>query len=134
MKPSTKFALGAVVILGAVSLLMVEGIKQTGTYFLTPSQLVERTTQDPDFHDVGLKVSAKVVKGSIVRDDAAQRVDFRITDGTQEFPVQYVGGCDLSSSAIFLASSIQIQMSGRLSPSAGIAWLHQRMARSSRRM
>jgi cytochrome c-type biogenesis protein CcmE len=91
MKPSTKFAVGAAVIIGAVSLLMVEGIKQTGTYFLTPTQLVERTAQDPGFHDVGLKVSAKVVKGSIVRDDAAQRVDFRITDGTQEFPVQYVG-------------------------------------------
>lgn len=91
MKPSTKFALGAVVIIGAVSLLMVEGIKQTGTYFLTPTQLVERTAQDPTFHDVGLKVSAKVVKGSIVRDAAAQRVDFSITDGTQTFPVTYVG-------------------------------------------
>jgi cytochrome c-type biogenesis protein CcmE len=91
MKPSTKFALGAAVIVGSVSLLMVEGIKQTGTYFLTPTQLVERTAADPGFHDVGLKVSAKVVKGSIARDAAAQRVDFSITDGTHSFPVQYVG-------------------------------------------
>ncbi|MCA9721146.1 MAG: cytochrome c maturation protein CcmE, partial [Gemmatimonadetes bacterium] len=91
MKPSTKFALGAAVILGSVTLLIVEGVKQTGTYFLTPTQLVERTQQDPSFHDVGLKVAAKVVKGSIHRDDAASRVDFRISDGTHEFPVTYVG-------------------------------------------
>lgn len=91
MKPSTKFALGAVVILGTVTMLMVEGVKQTGTYFLTPSQLVERTTADPGFHDVGLKVSAKVVKGSINRNDADQRVDFTITDGSHSFPVTYVG-------------------------------------------
>ncbi len=91
MKPSTKFALGAVVIVASVSLLIAQGIKQTGTYFLTPTQLVERTADDPTFHDVGLKVSAKVVKGSITRSPAEQRVDFTITDGTSEFPVTYVG-------------------------------------------
>jgi len=91
MKPSTKFAIGAAVILGSVTLLITEGVKQTGTYFLTPTQLVERTERDPSFHDVGLKVAAKVVKGSIQRDQAAQRVDFRISDGTQTFPVTFVG-------------------------------------------
>lgn len=91
MKPSTKFALGAAVILGSVALLITEGVKQTGTYFLTPTQLIERTQADPSFHDVGLKVAAKVVKGSIRRDQAAQRVDFSISDGTQSFPVTFVG-------------------------------------------
>lgn len=91
MKPSTKLAIGAVVILGAVTLLMIEGVKQTGTYFLTPTQLVERTARDSTLHDVGLKVSAKVVKGSIVRDAAVQRVDFAITDGAHQFPVSYTG-------------------------------------------
>ncbi len=91
MKPSTKFALGAIVIVGSVSLLIAQGIKQTGTYFLTPTELVQRVAQDPSFHDVGLKVSAKVVKGSIKRDQAAQRVDFSITDGSNTFPVTYVG-------------------------------------------
>lgn len=91
MKPSTKFAIGAAVIVASVSLLIAQGIKQTGTYFLTPSQLVERTASDPTFHDVGLKVSAKVVRGSITRTQAEQRVDFTITDGTRSFPVTYVG-------------------------------------------
>jgi cytochrome c-type biogenesis protein CcmE len=91
MKPSTKFALGAVVILGSVTLLITEGIKQTGTYFLTPTELVQRTNADPTFHDVGIKVSANVVKGSITRDPAEQRVDFTISDGGASFPVTYVG-------------------------------------------
>lgn len=91
MKPGTKFALGAVVIIGSVSLLIAEGIKQTGTYFLTPTELVERSNADPSFHDVGVKVSAKVVKGSISRDAPAQRIDFTISDGVHTFPVTYVG-------------------------------------------
>lgn len=91
MKPSAKFAIGAAVIVGCVSLLIVEGVRQTGTYFLTPTQLVERVRTDSTFHDVGLKVSAKVVKGSIVRDRAAQRIDFKVSDGGAGFPVTYVG-------------------------------------------
>jgi cytochrome c-type biogenesis protein CcmE len=91
MKPSTRFAIGSLVILGAVTLLITQGIQQTGMYFLTPSQLVERTATDSTMHDVGLKVSAKVVRGSIQRNAAAQQVDFTISDGTQSFPVRYTG-------------------------------------------
>ena len=56
MKASTKFTLGSVAIVACVSLLMIEGVKQTGTYFLTPSQLVAKAEQDPSLHDVGVKV------------------------------------------------------------------------------
>ncbi|MES2304128.1 MAG: cytochrome c maturation protein CcmE [Gemmatimonadota bacterium] len=91
MKPGTRFALGAVVIVGAVVLLISEGVKATGTYFLTPTQLVEKTTADSTFYNLGLKVSAKVVRGSISRDPSARRVDFKISDGGQTFPVTYVG-------------------------------------------
>jgi cytochrome c-type biogenesis protein CcmE len=91
MKPGVKFGLGAAVIVGAITLLMVEGVKQTGTYFLTPTQLVEKSAADPTLHDVGLKVAASVVKGSISRDPSMQRVDFTISDGTNSFPVTYTG-------------------------------------------
>lgn len=91
MKASTKFTLGSVAIVACVSLLMFEGVKQTGTYFLTPSQLVAKASADPSLHDVGVKVSAKVVKGSIKRDRAAQRVEFMISDGSKSFPVIYTG-------------------------------------------
>lgn len=111
MKPSIKFGLGAAVILGSVALLIVEGIKQTGTYFLTPTQLVERTNADPSFHDVGLKVAAKVVKGSIHRDPADQRVDFKISDGTESFPVTYTG---LVPDTFTDASDIDVVVEGKL--------------------
>jgi cytochrome c-type biogenesis protein CcmE len=91
VKPGTKFAIGAILIVGTVSLMIAEGIKQTGTYFLTPTQLVERTSADPSLHDVGLKVSAKVVPGSIVRDLKDDRVEFKISDGRETVPVTYTG-------------------------------------------
>lgn len=111
MKPGARFALGAVVIIGSVVLLISEGIKATGTYFLTPTQLIERTTADPTFHEVGLKVSAKVVRGSISRDPAAQRVDFKISDGTQTFPVTYVG---LVPDTFTDANDIDVVVEGKL--------------------
>lgn len=90
MKPGVKFGIGAAVIVAAVTLLMIEGVKQTGTYFLTPTQMVEKSAADTTLHDVGVKVAAKVVKGSIMR-TGNQRVDFTISDGTHTFPVTYVG-------------------------------------------
>lgn len=111
MKPGTRFAIGAAVIIGCVSILIVEGVRQTGTYFLTPTQLVERVRDDSTFHDVGLKVSAKVVRGSIKRDQAAQRVDFDISDGAAGFPVTYVG---LVPDTFTDANDIDVVIEGKL--------------------
>jgi len=91
MQARTKFLLGATIIVVSVTFLIVSGITETGVYFLTPTELVQRTSADPTFHDVGIKVGAKVVPGSIHRDDAERRVDFRVTDGANQFPVTYVG-------------------------------------------
>jgi cytochrome c-type biogenesis protein CcmE len=91
MRAGHKFLIGATVIIAAVALLITEGVKQTGMYFLTPTELAVKTQADESFYDLGLKVSAKVVQGSIVRNQAEQRVDFRISDGGHEFPVTYVG-------------------------------------------
>jgi cytochrome c-type biogenesis protein CcmE len=91
MRAGHKFLIGATVIIAAVALLITEGVKQTGMYFLTPTELAVKTQADESFYDLGLKVSAKVVQGSIIRTPAEQRVDFRISDGGHEFPVTYVG-------------------------------------------
>jgi cytochrome c-type biogenesis protein CcmE len=91
MHPRTKFLIGAGIIVASVAFLIASGVKQTGVYFLTPTELVQRVDRDPTFYDVGIKVGARVVPGSIRRDDAAQRVDFSVTDGTQQFPVTYTG-------------------------------------------
>jgi cytochrome c-type biogenesis protein CcmE len=111
MKPATKFTLGASVIVLAIVTLIVTGVRQTGVYFLSPTELLARTEQDPSFHDVGLKVGAKVVPGTIQRDASSQRIDFEVSDGTGRFPVTYSG---LVPDTFTDASEIEVIMTGKL--------------------
>ncbi len=113
MKPSTKFAAGALVIVAAVSLMIYQGIQSTGKYFLTPSQLIAQTEQDPHFYNMGLKVSAKVVKGSIRRDLANHRVDFSISDGVKTFPVIYLGPSSSIPDTFTDANDIDVVVEGK---------------------
>ena len=91
MSPRNKFLLGAGIIVASVVFLIASGVKETGVYFLTPSELVSKVEADPTFYDVGIKVGAKVVPGSIRRDDEARRVDFAVSDGSKQFDVTYTG-------------------------------------------
>ena len=91
MNAGMKFAIGAVLIVGSVGYLMASGIKETGQYFLTPSELSRKVSADPTFYDVGMKVGARVVPGTIERDVASQTVRFRITDGGATYPVVFRG-------------------------------------------
>ncbi len=91
MNAGTKFALGAVLIVGSVGYLMASGIKETGQYFLTPSELAQKSSADPSFYDLGMKVGARVVPGSVERETASQILRFRITDGTVTYPVVFRG-------------------------------------------
>lgn len=91
MKAGMKFALGAVLIVGSVGYLMASGIKQTGQYFLTPSELSQKLAADPTFYDVGMRVGARVVPGSVMRDVGTQMLSFRVTDGSASYPVIYHG-------------------------------------------
>jgi cytochrome c-type biogenesis protein CcmE len=91
MKAGHKFLIGAVVIVAAVTYLIFEGVRQTGTYFFTPTELAARVARDPTFHNAGVKMGAKVVPGTIRRDPATQTIDFRVTDGVNSYPVTYRG-------------------------------------------
>jgi cytochrome c-type biogenesis protein CcmE len=91
MNAGMKFAIGAVLIVGSVGYLMASGIKETGQYFLTPSELSQKLAADPSFYDVGMKVGARVVPGSVTREVASQTMTFRITDGSASYPVVYRG-------------------------------------------
>jgi cytochrome c-type biogenesis protein CcmE len=91
MRARTKFILGAVLILGSVGYLMASGIKETGVYFVTPTELAYKVEQDPSIRDVGVKMGARVVTGSIQRDVASQTITFDVTDGAQTYPVIYRG-------------------------------------------
>jgi len=111
MKAGTKFLLGAVLIVGSVGFLIFEGVRQTGVYFLTPTELAQRTAQDPTFHNVGLKMGARVVPGTIQRDAATQTVEFSVTDGTTSYPVIYQG---LAPDTFNDEQEIEVVVEGRL--------------------
>ena len=91
MKAQYKFIIGGGMILATVGYLMATGIKETGVYYLTPAELSTKVQADRSFYDVGLKMGARVVKGSIQRDVASQTITFRVTDGTASYPVIYRG-------------------------------------------
>jgi len=91
LNAGAKFALGALMIVGSVGYLMASGIKQTGQYFLTPSELSRKIADDPSFYNVGMKVGAHVVRGTVTRDVAGQMLRFQISDGTANYPVVYHG-------------------------------------------
>ena len=87
MNAGAKFTVGAVLIVASVGYLMASGIKQTGQYFLTPSELSRKVAVDPSFYNVGMKVGAHVVRGTVAKDVATQTLSFRISDGTATYPV-----------------------------------------------
>ncbi len=91
MRASSRFAVGAVLITVSVGYLMTSGIKDTGVYFVTPAELAEKVQADASFRDVGVRMGARVVTGSIERDVASQTITFEVTDGVQTYPVIYRG-------------------------------------------
>jgi cytochrome c-type biogenesis protein CcmE len=91
MNARVKFLIGGVIILGGAGLLMANAIKQTGEYYLTPQELETKVAADPTFAGTGVKVGARVVKGSIVRAASGREVSFQVTDGAQTIPVVYRG-------------------------------------------
>ncbi|HEU5170167.1 MAG TPA: cytochrome c maturation protein CcmE [Gemmatimonadales bacterium] len=112
MKAGHKFMIGAALIVGSVTFLIAQGVRETGVYFLTPSELAQKTADDPTFvENVGFKVGAKVVPGSIRRDPAAQTVDFQVSDGVRTFPVTYRG---LVPDTFTDANDIEVVVEGRL--------------------
>src|SRR5437764_13269427 len=91
MNAGTKFAVGAVLIVGSVGYLMASGVKQTGHYFLTPTELTQKIAVDPSFYEVGMKVGARVVPGTVARDVAPQTLRFQVTDGRARYQVVFPG-------------------------------------------
>lgn len=111
MKAGHKFLIGATIIVAGVGLLIAEGVRSTGVYFLTPTELLARTEADSTFHDVGLKVGAKVVPGTISRDAATRTIAFQIGDGRHQIPVTYTG---LVPDTFTDASDIEVIVEGKL--------------------
>ncbi|HUR95068.1 MAG TPA: cytochrome c maturation protein CcmE [Gemmatimonadales bacterium] len=112
MKAGHKFLVGALLIVGSVGFLIAEGVKETGVYFLTPAELAAKTASDPTFvENVGFKVGAKVVPGSIRRDRSNRTIDFKVSDGVKTYPVTYRG---LVPDTFTDANDIEVIVEGRL--------------------
>ena len=111
MKAGHKFLLGAAAIVASVGFLIAEGVKETGVYFLTPTELAAKTKADPTFYDVGLKMGAKVVPGSVRRAPDNRQIDFKVSDGVQTYPVTYRG---LVPDTFTDANDIEVIVEGRL--------------------
>lgn len=91
MKARNKFLLGGVLVLGTASYLMASSIDETATYYLTPTELAAKVADNPRIVKNGVKVGARVVDGTIVRDPSGRELTFTMTDGTQTYPVHYRG-------------------------------------------
>jgi cytochrome c-type biogenesis protein CcmE len=112
MQAGRKFLVGAALIVGSVGLMITEGVKQTGVYFLTPAELAAKSAADPTFaENVGFKLGGKVVPGSIQRDRNARRIDFEVSDGIKTYPVTYQG---LVPDTFTDANDIEVVVEGRL--------------------
>ena len=111
MKARTKFLIGGALVLTSAGYLMASSIEKTGTYYLTPAELSAKIAADPGFHDVGLKMGATVVKGSIVRAPGGREVKFAVTDGAKVIPVQYKG---IIPDTFTDAEDIQVVVEGRM--------------------
>jgi cytochrome c-type biogenesis protein CcmE len=96
MKAGTKFLVGAALIVGSVAFLITQGVKETGVYFLTPSELASKTEADASFYDV---------------DATTQQVDFVVSDGAREYPVSYRG---IVPDTFTDANDIEVIVEGRL--------------------
>jgi cytochrome c-type biogenesis protein CcmE len=111
MRASHKVLFAGVLVVGTVGFLMASGIKETGVYFLTPSELASKVATDPGFHDIGVKMGAKVVSGTIERDVASQTIRFQVTDGQVTYPVVYRG---LAPDTF--TDDVDVVVEGRLQP------------------
>jgi len=128
MNAGTKFAIGAVLIVGSVGYLMASGVKQTGQYFLTPSELSQKIAVDPSFYNVGMKVGAHVVPGSVTRDVATQTLRFQITDGSARYTVLYHG---LPPDTF--NDSVEVVVEGRLHKEDGVLYATNVLAKCGSR-
>jgi cytochrome c-type biogenesis protein CcmE len=87
----TKFLIGGALILGTAGYLMATSIKDTGMYYLTPSELSTKLAADPSFRNTGVKMGARVVPGTIQRAPGGKEYVFNVTDGAKGYLVVYKG-------------------------------------------
>lgn len=94
MKGNGRFLVGLVGVATVVTYLVWTGVSDTMVYYLTPTELMAKVSVDPTLHDVGIKVSGRVVPGSYEKrpGDNGPVHTFRVEDledTSVTFPVEY---------------------------------------------
>ncbi len=94
MKKQRKFLAGGAIVAGLVGYLMVTGMQDSMVYYHTPTELLAKSSADPTYADVGVKVGGRVVPGTVDFDQRSLDLRFMLVDienpGTS-FPVHYQG-------------------------------------------
>ena len=89
MRKKNKFAIGSILIFGAIAYLITTGINSTSKYFFTVDELMN---QQVSYAGSGLKVKGTVVNGSINRDpNDYLKVNFSIEENKSTLNVTYNG-------------------------------------------
>jgi cytochrome c-type biogenesis protein CcmE len=94
LKKQRKFLAGGVVVAGLVGYLMITGMQESMVYYHTPTELLAKSAADPSYADVGVKVSGRVVPGSVDFKQRSLDLTFLLADledPTTTFPVHYQG-------------------------------------------
>ncbi len=92
MKDNGKFFVGLGGVALVVTYLIWTGVTETMVYYLTPVELMARVQADPTFHELGIKVSGRVEKGSWTRAEGELLHHFTVVDLIDEsvrFPVEF---------------------------------------------
>ncbi len=89
MKTRTKFVIGGIVILAAITTLSIQGLQEMTVFFYTPREVLA----DPgEFQDKTIRIGALVRTGSVKWDATSIRLSFDITEDDQAMiPVVYNG-------------------------------------------
>jgi cytochrome c-type biogenesis protein CcmE len=81
-----KFAVGGLVILGALAYLIYAGVTQSAVYFVTPSELAAAPAAGKAYRLGGL-----VAAGSLTWEPKTLDLKFALTDGKSSVPVRHKG-------------------------------------------
>jgi cytochrome c-type biogenesis protein CcmE len=87
-----RFFVGLVGVGLVVSYLVWTGVSDTMVYYLTPTEMFAKVSEDPSFHQVGLKVSGRVVPDSYYQGEGDFIHHFEVMDLDDEsvrFPVVF---------------------------------------------
>jgi cytochrome c-type biogenesis protein CcmE len=76
---------------GARKGLADTALKTADSGYLTPGELAGKVSENPRFVNTGVKVGARVVSGTIVRESSGRSLTFKMTDGSKTYDVQYRG-------------------------------------------